>query len=53
MKPRHGIAWLWLLGACSCSTPRDQLAIPLGPLIAPKPVVLPAPVWLRRRCRWW
>jgi hypothetical protein len=48
MRFRKCSALLLLLASCATTTPsrKDQVAIPVGPLVAPKPVVIPAPVGL-------
>src|SRR5687768_6754871 len=37
-------ALLVLMVACASPRPVDQLTIPIAPLVAPKPIVVPAPV---------
>lgn len=48
MSLRHGSALLLLLASCATTEPHslDQIAVPIGPLIVPKPIVLPTPVAL-------
>ena len=48
MPLRYGSALLLLLASCATTerSSLSQIAIPLGPLVAPKPIVLPTPMAL-------